>query len=232
MEIAVHQDLPVPASSSASRRVDTSTQPASQSEDKKKSEQQAQTSQQEARVIQQLKARDQEVRAHEAAHIAAGRPYIVSGPSYTFQEGPDGRNYAIGGEVQLDTSPVQDDPEATLEKSETVRRAALAPAEPSSQDQRVAANATQTAAQARVEIAVQRRDGTTFEEPETSEEGQVDSAESSGVSDEVTSDKSGTEDVSVEPVEGSETEQVQASSSVAQAFSAEISQPSTFSQFV
>ena len=92
--------------------------------------------------LQLLKQRDTEVRAHEQAHIAAGGRYVTSSASYDYQTGPDGQRYAIGGEVGIDTSSVSGDPSATLEKARAVRRAALAPAEPSSQDLRVAAAAT------------------------------------------------------------------------------------------
>ncbi|NKN33494.1 putative metalloprotease CJM1_0395 family protein [Marichromatium bheemlicum] len=94
----------------------------------------------ELRLIEQLRQRDREVRAHEQAHVAAGGRYVTSGPSYDYQTGPDGRQYAIGGEVQIDTSEERD-PAATLEKAEALQRAALAPAEPSGQDLRVAAQA-------------------------------------------------------------------------------------------
>ncbi|MEA3406213.1 MAG: putative metalloprotease CJM1_0395 family protein [Pseudomonadota bacterium] len=104
-------------------------------------------------VINQLKARDAEVRAHEMAHQAAAGGYSTGGASYSYQVGPDGRRYAIGGEVSIDVSPVAGDPEATLQKAMVVQRAALAPAEPSSQDMKVASSAIQMANQARVEIA-------------------------------------------------------------------------------
>ncbi|QIK39064.1 hypothetical protein GWK36_02060 [Caldichromatium japonicum] len=93
------------------------------------------------RLIEQLKQRDAEVRAHEQAHIAAGGAYITSGPSYSYQTGPDGRRYAIGGEVGIDTSMNPDDPEGNLAKARAIIRAAMAPAEPSGQDVRVAAAA-------------------------------------------------------------------------------------------
>ena len=105
-----------------------------------------------SKQVRELSARDREVRAHEQAHLAAAGPYSTYGPNYNFQTGPDGRRYAIGGEVGIDTSVVADDPEATLSKMQTVQRAALAPAEPSAQDMRVAADAAQKAAQARMEI--------------------------------------------------------------------------------
>jgi len=108
------------------------------------------------RLLAELSARDREVRAHEQAHVAAGGALITSGPSYTYQTGPDRRRYAVGGEVGIDTSPVRGDPEATLDKAARIVAAALAPAQPSSQDYRVAGQAQQMAGQARVEIALAR----------------------------------------------------------------------------
>lgn len=105
--------------------------------------------------IQELAARDREVRAHEQAHASVAGQY-ARGTSYTYQRGPDGVSYAIGGEVQIDTSPIPGDPEATLRKAQQIRRAANAPAEPSSQDARVAAQAAQMEQQARVELRQQQ----------------------------------------------------------------------------
>lgn len=107
------------------------------------------------RQIQQLRATDQRVRQHEQAHVSAGGPHAGS-PSYQFTRGPDNKNYAVAGEVPIDASPEQD-PEATIRKMETVKRAALAPADPSPQDLRVAQQADAVAAQARSE---QRRQET------------------------------------------------------------------------
>lgn len=104
--------------------------------------------------VQRMKARDQEVRTHEQAHQAAGGAY-ASAPTYEFERGPDGKQYAVGGEVQIDVSEVPDDPEATMKKMQVVRRAALAPAEPSGQDRRVAAEASMKEAEARREATAQ-----------------------------------------------------------------------------
>ena len=101
--------------------------------------------------IQELAARDREVRAHEQAHAAVAGQY-AKGTSYTYQRGPDGVSYAVGGEVQIDTSEIPGDPEATLRKAQQLRRAAHAPADPSAQDARVAAQAAQMEQQARVEL--------------------------------------------------------------------------------
>jgi hypothetical protein len=108
--------------------------------------------------LAQLKARDSEVRAHEAAHMAAGGRYVTGGASYVYQKGPDGGQYAVGGEVGIDTSPVPGKPEETAQKMRTVRAAALAPSEPSSADLSVAASASEAEAAAVAEIAQARAD--------------------------------------------------------------------------
>ena len=105
--------------------------------------------------LRELKSRDTEVRNHEQAHIAAAGQYAASGASFSYQLGPDGKRYAIGGEVEIDISK-EDNPEATLQKMEVVARAALAPASPSAADRQIAARAALTAAEARQEIAMQR----------------------------------------------------------------------------
>jgi hypothetical protein len=110
----------------------------------------------EENLLRELKRRDQQVRAHEQAHVSAGGRFIRSGAQFSYQTGPDGRRYAVGGEVSIDSSPVPGDPEATIRKQEAVARAALAPADPSPQDRTVAATARQVIAQARVELARMR----------------------------------------------------------------------------
>jgi len=109
----------------------------------------------EERQVRDLKKRDQEVRAHEQAHATVGGPY-AGAPKYTFTTGPDGKRYAIGGEVQIDTSPERT-PEATVRKMDIVIRAALAPAEPSSQDFAVARLAQGIRSDAQREIVESRQ---------------------------------------------------------------------------
>jgi hypothetical protein len=104
------------------------------------------------RALESLRQRDQEVRLHEQAHLLAAGPYAKGAPSYTYQTGPDGQRYAVGGEVSIDLSAVPGNPQATLQKALTVRRAALAPTDPSEADQAVAAQATALAAQAQQEL--------------------------------------------------------------------------------
>ena len=109
--------------------------------------------------LRELKLRDAEVRAHESAHMAAGGGHVNGGASYTYQKGPDGRQYAIGGHVSIDASSVPGDPEASREKAQQVRRAALAPGEPSGQDRQVAARAAAQEARAARDARKEEGDG-------------------------------------------------------------------------
>lgn len=106
----------------------------------------------EQKQVEELKARDTEVKTHEQAHIAAGGSYVRGGASYDYQTGPDGKKYAVGGEVSIDTSAVEGDPQATINKAQVILKAALAPAEPSGQDKAVASQARQMMANARKEL--------------------------------------------------------------------------------
>jgi hypothetical protein len=104
------------------------------------------------RRVEELKSTDRAVRAHETAHMAAGGNLVTSGASYSYETGPDGQRYAVAGEVGIDTSKGRT-PEETLARAAQIRAAALAPADPSSQDRAVAAAAAQMATEARAEIA-------------------------------------------------------------------------------
>ncbi|MFT5452738.1 MAG: hypothetical protein ACI9N9_002233 [Enterobacterales bacterium] len=104
------------------------------------------------KITRNLVATDRRVRAHEQAHASVGGT-LAGAPSFTFTTGPNGVRYAVGGEVSIDTSGVPGNPQATLRKAEQVARAALAPADPSATDQRVAASAQGLASKARFEIA-------------------------------------------------------------------------------
>ncbi len=112
-------------------------------------------SEEERAHVDELKARDREVRAHEQAHAIVGGQY-AGAPSYTYQTGPDNQRYAVGGEVAIDVAPVEGDPEATIDKMSIVIAAALAPAEPSPQDRKVAALAQSQLTQAMAELLSQR----------------------------------------------------------------------------
>jgi hypothetical protein len=106
-------------------------------------------------MVRELKQRDQKVRQHEMAHLMASGGLAQGGPRYTYQKGPDGQNYAVGGRVHLDISPGKT-PEETLQKAQTIQAAAMAPADPSGQDRSIAAKASQMAMKARMELTQQQ----------------------------------------------------------------------------
>ncbi len=152
------------------------------------SEQEQQQQQAEQREIRELQARDQEVRAHEQAHAIVGGRY-ASAPSYDYQQGPDGKRYAVGGEVQIDLAPVPGDPAATVQKMQQVKAAALAPAEPSAADRSIAAEAGQRLLQAQAELIAEKAplanaaasDSSMAEEGSTATESQLTQADAADI---------------------------------------------------
>ena len=117
--------------------------------------------------VEKLKKRDQEVKAHEKAHAAAGAGIVKGGATYQYQRGPDGKMYAVGGEVKIDTAPERD-PEDTIRKMQQVRKAALSPTQPSAQDRSVAAQASQIEAEARAELTKKNTEETKNKEEDPS----------------------------------------------------------------
>lgn len=115
----------------------------------------AELTEEQRREVAQLEARDREVRAHEQAHIAASGGLSVGGAQFTYTRGPDGKQYATGGEVQLDVSSGRT-PQETIARAQAIQRSASAPASPSGQDRAVAAAAARMELQARQQLAEQR----------------------------------------------------------------------------
>lgn len=130
-------------------------------------------------IVDALKQRDREVRAHEQAHQAVGGQY-ASAPSFTMESGPDGGRYATGGKVQIDIS-AEADPEATIRKMQQVQAAALAPVDPSGQDHAVAAKAAQIAMAARAELQSRGMGTSAAQTTQDDEETSAASSESSPV---------------------------------------------------
>lgn len=122
-------------------------------------------SQEQQDQVKELSQTDREVRAHEQAHKSVGGQY-AGGMSFEYQQGPDGQRYAVGGEVSIDVSAASD-PSQTISKMQQVKAAAMAPANPSAQDYKVAAQAGQTETEARRELREQQT-----EELQGSEEGE------------------------------------------------------------
>ncbi|WP_417422126.1 putative metalloprotease CJM1_0395 family protein [Halomonas sp.] len=111
----------------------------------------------EIQLLEQLKQTDRDVRQHEMAHQITGGPY-TGGATYEYEIGPDGKRYAVAGEVPIDYGPVPGNPQATIEKMQTVIAAALAPADPSPKDLQVASQARQYLLEAKLEAAQQQSD--------------------------------------------------------------------------
>lgn len=109
---------------------------------------------QQRQQIAELQRIDAHVRAHEAAHIAAGAGVVTGGPSYSYTYGPDGKQYAVAGEVGIDTSPASK-PQANIDKGQQIQRAALAPSDPSPQDYKVASVGGQLVQRGYTELAAE-----------------------------------------------------------------------------
>lgn len=105
--------------------------------------------------VGELRRIDAQVREHEMAHLSAGRGVVTSGANYSFTYGPDGKSYAVAGEVGIDTSPASK-PEATIDKGRAIQAAALAPRDPSPQDYRVASVGGRLESQGRRDLAEQQ----------------------------------------------------------------------------
>jgi len=114
-------------------------------------------SEEDQRKIKELEKIDREVRTHEQAHVNAAGGYARGGANYDYVTGPDGKRYASGGHVNIDTSP-EGTPEATIRKADIVRKAALAPAEPSPSDRQIAADATKMKLDAQKELEAEATD--------------------------------------------------------------------------
>ena len=112
-------------------------------------------SKEEKEAVKALQERDREVRAHERAHATRGGQYAGQ-PKLSFETGPDGRRYAVSGEVSIDASPIKGNPKATIEKLRVVKAAALAPAKPSGQDRSVASSAEAGIRAAQAELNAER----------------------------------------------------------------------------
>ena len=83
------------------------------------------------RVLEKFKKMDTNVRSHEQVHASIGP--TTSPISYNYQQGPDGKMYAVGGSVRLDTS-IPDDPKAAAFKLEQIKKAASGPSDTSNAD--------------------------------------------------------------------------------------------------
>jgi len=118
-------------------------------------------SEDEKRLVLDLQSRDAEVKAHESAHQSGGAS--TGAATFSYQQGPDGKMYAIGGEVSISVKSGST-PQETIANARAVMSAALAPADPSGQDQAVASSAAMMIAKAEQQIAKEKQSELTGKE--------------------------------------------------------------------
>ncbi len=104
---------------------------------------------QQVQQLRELQSIDRNVKAHEAAHQAAGGG-LAGAASFSYTRGPDNQMYAVAGEVPIRMQEGRT-PEETIANARQVAAAAMAPADPSPQDYKVAANAAKMEFDARAE---------------------------------------------------------------------------------
>ena len=142
----------------------TDTQKIEDTQEKEKAEKEKNTSEnsidkltvEEQQQVVKLQERDTEVRGHEAAHQAAGGG-LTGGASFTYQQGPDGKQYAIGGEVSISTRGAST-PQEAIANARQVIAAAMAPGNPSGQDFAVASSARMMEIKAEQQLSKQQQE--------------------------------------------------------------------------
>ncbi len=134
--------------------------------------------------ISKLQVTDAKVRAHEAAHLAAGGGVVTGGANFSYTRGPDGKMYAVGGEVPIDSGEAST-PEATIQKARQIAAAAMAPADPSPQDFRVATSAIMMEQRARTELVREQMERINGEKSYSEQGDTTSDEESLEVSDEI-----------------------------------------------
>ena len=84
-------------------------------------------------AVDRLRQRDQQVRQEEEAHAAVAGD--LAGPiSYVYQQGPDGRRYAVGGSVPIRSQVTSGDPAEARQLGARMAAAAHAATNPSGAD--------------------------------------------------------------------------------------------------
>ncbi len=146
----------MPADASLSPKKSDNIDQANQARNRDEKAAEARAEKEKQAELEALKARDKEVRDHEMAHQLAAGQYFL-GKSFEFTTGPDGGQYAISGKVRIDIAP-EAEPEDTIDKMDQVRAAALAPSDPSPQDRKIAAEASQIQTAARQEMMKENMD--------------------------------------------------------------------------
>lgn len=96
-------------------------------------------------AVAELTQIDAAVRSHERQHFFTAGGLAAGVPEYQYAIGPDGRLYAVGGHVDVATTPTTDPTKAARDGA-ALARAATAPADSSAQDVSVARGSLSNAA--------------------------------------------------------------------------------------
>lgn len=108
----------------------------------------------------QMESRSRRIVEHENRHAAILRDApdntADAKPQFVHKQGPDGRKYAVAGEVNTDLKPIPGNPHATEQKAESVYRSALGNADRSQSDYDAARQAMFVAQEARQAKMIQR----------------------------------------------------------------------------
>jgi hypothetical protein len=97
-------------------------------------------------ALRDLQARDKEVRRHEQTHAAMLGPY-AGAITYTYEIGPDGKAYAVGGSTEI-REAAGSSPEEKAARARRIMAAAMAVSNPSGADLTAAAEAARMAGKA------------------------------------------------------------------------------------
>ncbi len=129
-------------------------------------------------LVRELQVTDTKVKAHEMAHQAAGGG-LAGAASYTYERGPDNKMYAVAGEVPISMQK-GNTPEETIANTRQIQAAAMAPADPSPQDFKVAASAMRMEFEARSEQVRIRAEESAKRLEENSEENESQNESNAG----------------------------------------------------
>ena len=110
----------------------------------------------ELRELSRLQRRDDQMRLHEQVHVAKSADGALR-RSFTYVRGADNKTYAVSNSLKADFTPVPNDPEATVDKMKSIKRAALSDEARTPQSSLVAGQAAARERVAAEQIAKQQR---------------------------------------------------------------------------
>lgn len=111
-----------------------------------------------SRLIEELtalKKQDDTIKKHEQVHYSVARQYSEL-PIFQYQKGSDGNRYVVKGEVNFKMISSDDSPDAAIKKMQQIYLAALAPADPSTDDLTLAIQAIHSITDLRLQLFMEK----------------------------------------------------------------------------